>query len=162
MSRTRARAVEGLGMKRTRTLFAAAALLAALTVPGVSHASHGGGCGWSTTGDPALGIEANPWHGSATCVLNFRGFPISVFADATSTSTASVHIWITAAVPQTSIDSGEVVVECSARASQYATCSKKVPDVSEVADATTNISGLFCHVQGSVSGDGWCISASGR
>lgn len=113
----------------------------------------GGGCG--TTANKT-------YTNSSSCHLVFRGLPITIFAEArTTTGTARVHVWATI---QELDGSPAILVECEDEGSGYATCGDSVPaQTTQPVDSNLLTSArLACHVEGRGVGTYHCISGSGR
>ena len=131
------------------------ALAATLVVPAGLHArasDTGAGCGTAA---------GKTFTGSASCHLTFRGFPITVFGDATvGSGDATVHVWTTV----TELDGTPVVlVECTARAAGYTHCSSGLPDETTTVDNFVLAQAtLRCHVQARGTGTYRCVSGSGQ
>jgi len=132
-------------MRRAR-IAATLLAMAALGMPAPAPAfDQGGGCGRS---------EDAPWRTTDTCTFDLRGFPITVFGNAETTSgAAEVRVWVTSR----NLGPTLVLVECSARRSRFAQCSSGLPDQTQKVDLTA-VGGLRCHVEGIKAGTYWCQS----
>jgi hypothetical protein len=123
----------------------------------------------ATSGLPAhaghSGTAQGAWSGTAvkTDLFWFRGLPTAIKATATSSGTASVHIWIDAEPAGTG--SGvftPAVLECSATAARSTSCTKAL-DIGSSLDSTKQLFLLEVHVQGNAGSSGtyYVISAAG-
>jgi hypothetical protein len=123
-----------------------------LSGSGARASDSGAGCGTAT---------GKTYTNSATCHLTFRGFPITVFADAqVSSGDARVHVWATLR----DLDGTPViVVECTDEAPGYASCGTGFPTQTDPIDHNLlSQFSLQCHVQGRGTGAYRCVSGRGN
>lgn len=133
--------------RRVRAAAAVAILIAALLAPAQATDTTAGSCG--TKGNTT-------YSGSATCHLYFRGFPITVWADATVESgAANVRAWLTD--DQTNL---VALLECSDAGGRTATCDAALPDGVTTLDIE-NLFFLRCFVEARGTGQYWCQTGQG-
>ena len=129
-----------------RTGLAALLVLACVTPP-------------ARAGDTGAGCGSSSYSSNATCSLVFRGSPLTVFADATAGGTATVTVRLTI---EELGDASPVILECTARASSYASCSKGLPDDTTRADhGLLQQFHLRCTVSSNGTGQYRCVSGLG-
>lgn len=135
------------GARRAPLALGVALVLLALVPSAESHPFHeGSGCGrWYRR-----------WRTAHECSFPFHGFPISVYGNATSKTSANVHVWVTS-----SLAPDVALVECTRTDSRWVTCDNIRPEMDYLLDVQREDITLTCHVRGRTRGQYWCASGGG-